>query len=330
LNAPDEFPAELEALRTEALAWVIRLHSGDATSDDATALARWRGKSQAHEAAFRDAVGLWRTFGAATRRLVAEKQRVRSEPSAGPPRRLAGRRGLIGGVIAASLGGAYFAVAAPLGLWPSLKELSADYRTAKGEQRVVSLSNDVSLTLNTQTAIAVRSIRDNAHIELISGEASIAAKRDGASPFVVDAAAGRIAALRANFNVRCLDGVASVSCIDGAVEVELKGRAVRLTNDQQVSYSAATGIGVVSPVDPRQATAWQDGLLIVRDWRLTRLVDEINRYRTGKIIVMDTQLGNRLVTGTFHLDHLDDFIGQTAGLFGASVRSLPGGVVLLL
>jgi transmembrane sensor len=36
-----------------------------------------------------------------------------------------------------------------------------------------------------------------------------------------------------------------------------------------------------------------------------------------------------MISGTFHLDHLDDFIGQAHGLFGASVRSLPGGIVLL-
>jgi transmembrane sensor len=243
LTAPDELPAELEALLTEALAWVIRLHSGDATSDDAATLEQWRRKCPEHEAAFRDAVSLWRTFGDATRKLVAEKQRVRMDSGARARLKLVSRRGLIGGAIAASLGGAYFAVQAPRGLWPSLEELSADYRTAKGEQRSISLSDDVSLKLNTQTAIAVRSIKDNAHIELISGEVSIVAKRAGASPLVVDAAAGRITVLRANFNVLCLDGAASVSCIDGAVDVELKGRAVRITSDQQVSYSAATGLG---------------------------------------------------------------------------------------
>ena len=320
----------MEALLREALAWVIRLHSGDATSDDAAALQQWRAKCPEREAAFRDAVRLWRTFGDATRRLVAEKQKVRLYPGARAPRKLVSRRGLIGGAIAASLGGAYFAVRPPLGLWPSLGELSADYRTAKGEQRSITLSDDVSLKLNTQTAVAVRSMKDDAHIELVSGEASIMAKCAGASPLVVDAAGGRITALRANFNVRCLDGGVSVSCIDGAVDVELKGRLVRITSDQQVSYSAATGLGAALPVDPDQATAWQKHLLIARDWRLRRLVDEINRYRPGKIIIMDARLGNRQVTGTFHLDHLDDFIGQAQGLFGASVRSLPGGVVLLL
>jgi transmembrane sensor len=331
LTAPDDIPTDLEPLLREALAWVIRLHSGAATSDDADALEQWRRRSPDHETAFRDAVKLWSTFGAATRRLVAEKDGDFNQASGFPAARriVVGRRSLIGGALAASVVAGYFVVRPPLGLWPSLEELSADYRTTKGEQRDIALSDNVSLKLNTQTSIAVRSTESEPHIEIISGEAAIVSKRAGTNPLVVDAAAGRITALRAAFDVRCLDGAVSVSCLDGAVDVELKGRSLRIAKEQQVSYSAAEGLGTPASVDPTQAIAWQNGLLIVRDWPLSRVVDEINRYRPGKIVVMDSQLGRRMVTGTFHLDHLDDFIGQARGLFGATVRSLPGGVVLL-
>jgi transmembrane sensor len=330
LNAPDEIPSELEPQLREALAWVIRLHSGAATSDDADALERWRSSSPEHETAFRDAVRLWRTLGDETRRLAVENESSPSPiPAARAARVVVSRRGLIGGAIAASVAAGYLVVRPPLGLWPSLEELSADYRTGKGEQRNITLSDNVSLTLNTQTSIAVRSTPGEPRIELISGEAAIVAKRDGTIPFVADAAAGRISALRAVFNVRCLDGTVSVSCIDGTVDVELNGHNVKIAREQQVSYSIAEGLGNPSPVDSSQATAWQEGLLIVRDWPLSRVVDEINRYRPGKIVVMDSQLGRRMITGTFHLHHLDDFVGQARGLFGATVRSLPGGVVIL-
>jgi transmembrane sensor len=323
-------PTVLDPVLREALAWVIRLHSGTATSDDAEALAQWRRISPEHEKAFRDAVTLWRTFGDATRRLVAEKAEAGSRPGMRRVREIVvSRRGLFGGALAASVAAGYFVVRPPLGMWPSLEELSADYRTTKGEQRDVALSSNVSLKLNTQTSIAVRSTGSEPHIEIISGEAAIVSKRAGATPLVVDAAAGRITAQAASFNVRCLDRVVSVSCINGAVDVSWNGRAVHLAKDEQVSYSSAEGLGAPSSVDSMQGMAWQDGLLIVRDWPLTRVVDEINRYRPGKIVVMDAQLGRRMVTGTFHLDHLDDFLGQARGLFGATVRSLPGGVVLL-
>ncbi len=67
LTAPGDILVDLGPVLREALAWVIRLHSGAATSDDAEVLAQWRAKSPEHDAAFRDAVRLWRTFGDATR-----------------------------------------------------------------------------------------------------------------------------------------------------------------------------------------------------------------------------------------------------------------------
>lgn len=328
LTATDDIPSELDPLLQQALAWVVRLNSGTATSDDAAALALWRSRSAEHEAAFRDAVRLWRSLGEATRQFVAERGLPREPERTARPRPLLSRRSLIGGALAASVIGGYLTVRPPFGLWPSLDELSADYRTAKGEQRRVTLSDDVALTLNTQTSIAVRSSPGEPRIELITGEAAVSAKRQAETPLIVDAAGGRVSAYRANFNVKCLDDVVSVLCLEGSVDVSWKRQRLSVPGGQQVSYSAA-GLESASAVDPELARAWQNGLLIVRDWPVSRLVEEVNRYRPGKIVLMNADLGRRMISGTFHLDHLDDVIGQAHGLFGASVRALPGGIVLL-
>jgi transmembrane sensor len=44
---------------------------------------------------------------------------------------------------------------------------------------------------------------------------------------------------------------------------------------------------------------------------------------------MNADLKRRVVNGTFQIDKLGDFVAQVQQLFGAEVRSLPGGVVLL-
>jgi transmembrane sensor len=316
-------------LLKEALAWVIRLHSGEATQEDGAAVKRWRQQSEEHEQAFRDAVKLWRAFGDATRAvavptIVAEPKRPVAARAA---QLLTSRRGMLGGLITASAA-TYFVIQPPLGLWPSLQELSADYRTSKGERRDVNLWKDVSLKLNTQTSIAARNSQSDPEIELISGETAVNARREGARPFVVKAANGRISAARAEFDARCLGGNVSVFCVDGAVFVEAGSRNLRLRKGEQVSYGA-DGLGTPSALDTEQATGWQNGLLIVRDRALADVVEEVNRYRPGKIVIMNSRLGRRMITGTFQLDHLEDFIGQVRGLFGASVQSLPGGVVLM-
>lgn len=330
LTAPDDIPPELDPLLRQAFAWVIRLHSGAATSDDAAALELWRRRSADHEAAFREAVRLWRSFGEATRKLVADGQLPQAVVvEHGEEDTRLSRRALLGGALAASTAAGFLMIRPPFGLWPSLDELAADYRTGKGEQRSVSLSDDVSLMLNTQTSIAVRSRTGEPHIELISGEAAVIARRREPTALVIDAAEGRIAAQSASFNVRCLDAAVSVSCLEGNLDVSWREQTVSLGREQQVTYSASGGFGPALPVDATQTRAWQDGLLIVRDWPVNRLVEEINRYRPGKILVMDARLGSRMISGTFHLDHLDDFVAQAHSLFGANVRVLPGGIVLL-
>jgi transmembrane sensor len=55
----------LDPLTREALSWILRLKSGEATIADAELLMDWRGKSSAHEHAFRDAVKCWRAIGQA-------------------------------------------------------------------------------------------------------------------------------------------------------------------------------------------------------------------------------------------------------------------------
>jgi transmembrane sensor len=56
---------QLDPLIREALSWITRLKSGEATLADAEQLMDWRGRSAAHEHAFREAVKCWRAIGQA-------------------------------------------------------------------------------------------------------------------------------------------------------------------------------------------------------------------------------------------------------------------------
>jgi transmembrane sensor len=240
------------------------------------------------------------------------------------------RRLMIGGSMAAAaaLGGVYVAVRPPLGLWPSIEELASDYRTGKGERLRIAVAQNTVVTLNTQTSLSVRSRATTPRIELISGEAAIDVTPEAAA-VVIEAGGGRIEAPQANFNVKCIDHKVSVTCFSGDLQVEWKGQRAALSASRQLTYSEEGGLTPVSSADPEQASAWQRGLLLVRDWPVERVVAEINRYRPGRIVIMDDQLGRRMISGTFYLDHLDDFVAQVRGLFGATPRTLPGGIVLL-
>jgi transmembrane sensor len=328
VTEPNENPPDLSPLTREALAWVVRLRSGDATKADLERLERWRAQSAEHEAAFREAARLWRGLKKTADDISLEKGSGRRNILA-PAQWMMSRRALVGGAIAAAAG-AYLIYQPPLELWPSLSELRADYRTGKGERRDITVADGIALTLNTQTSIVMLPAgQDDTNIELISGEAAVAAARSGRRSISIQSLGVRVVANRANFNVRCVDNAVSVTCFEGVVDVEGPLSLVPLRAGQQVSFSQAYGLGQASAADLEEASAWQRGLLIVNNRPLSEVVSEVNRYRSGHILVLNQALANRLVNGSFHLEHLDNFPSQVQQLFGAAVRALPGGITLL-
>lgn len=322
MTEPADKLSDLNPLTREAIAWVARLRSGEATTADAEALNDWRNLSAAHEAAFRQAALLWRNFAAVGVGADDEFDHV------GRNRQIS-RRIFIGGSLATAAGvGGLMAVQPPFGLWPSLQEFSANYRTGKGEQRQVTFGPAISFKLNTLTSIADKSTRDQQRIELISGEALIDARLSEQRPLIVIAGNGRVLASNAKFNARCINGLTSIACLDGTVEIEQHTHAVRLEAGQELAYSAEK-FGARDKVDLAEVTSWETGLLIFHDRPLTAVVDEINRYRAGRIIVLNPELGQRIIDATFHVNHLDNFLVQAQQLFGAKVTNLPGGIALL-
>jgi transmembrane sensor len=318
---------EPETLLDEAIAWIVHLKTGEPTGADIQALERWRGQSSAHEAAFKRAALIDRHAGIVAGKLTAPSHQSRT---AGSARSRSGisRRALLGSGAAAAAAAAYAIVEPPFGMWPSLKELSADYRTTKGERRSVQVTPGVSLDLNTQTSVALRSQQGQQAIELISGEVLVSSRRAPSGSLIMRAAGGQISATEARFDAQCLEGTVSVTCLDGAVDVQHSGQTARIGKGQQISYSRA-GIGTSVSVDSAEVTAWQSGLLIFRDRPLVSVVDEVNRYRPGKIVIVSTELRQRAVSGDFEIGKLDSFVTQVEQLFGAHSTSLPGGLVIL-
>lgn len=326
MTIPPESP-ELDPLLDEAIAWVVHLKTGEPTRDEFDAFKRWRSQSPAHEAAFRRAALINQRAG-----IVAGRPATSDDVTqlAGLPTRRSGlnRRALLGGGLAAAAAASYAIVQPPFGLWPSLQELSADYRTAKGEQRSVHVSPEVSLDLNTQTSIALKSEHSRPTIQLVSGEVVVSARRPPQGELILLAAEGQITTHEARFDAKCLDSVVSVACLSGSVEVLHAGQSTRIAQGEQISYSA-TGLGTRATIDPTQITAWQSGLLIFRDRPLANVIDEVNRYRSGKIVIVSAALRQRTVNGDFEIAKLDSFVTQVQQLTGANVTALPGGLVIL-
>ena len=311
------------ALRDQAKDWVLQLTTGAATQQDLRALAEWRAISSAHETAFAEACRLWQALG--TPLAVAAGQ-PQADPMPAQHWRPIGRRAFLGGAAAASVAtiAGTAVLRPPLGLWPSVMELAADYHTGIGEQRRVDLADKASIEMNTRTSLNIRNVAD-ADIELWAGEAAVTL---GPQRVVLAAAGGRTAGSGAEFVIRCDGSSVRITCLHGRVYVAHAGRSAELSAPDQLTYGPA-GLGPPRAVDPQVAAAWRGGVLVFDNERVSHVVDEVNRYRHGRIVLANTSLGERRVTARVSLSRLDAILGQLRDVLGAKVTLLAGGFVLL-
>lgn len=330
--SPSPFPP---ALREQAQTWLLCLQSGRATEADAEAFRRWRAADPQHARAFAQARQLWQALGPA---LQAPVVAVAAPPVATPlPVRHAAatarprarvdlrRRALLGGAVAAAAVG-WVGLRSPLGLWPEWQALAADYHTATGERRQLQIQG-VAVEMAARTALRLPA--DGHGIELRQGEAQFDLAAAGVRGFAIHAGAALVTpAAAARVNVRCIDGDTRITCLAGQVQVRRGDRTVLLQPGMQARLDADR-ITSVAPVVAERVDAWRQGWLVFDNQPLGEVVDEINRYRTGRIVITGQALAQRRVQARIPIARIDSFVELVRDAYGARVVSMPGGVVLL-
>jgi transmembrane sensor len=350
MNEADD--ARAAAIKAQAHAWWVRLRSGRASVDDAQAYRRWCAEHPDHAQAAREFTDAWSALSTAAAEVIEEQPAAaRSwDGKASPGRTPAfrpGRRAFAGFAVVA--GASWLALRPPLGLWPSLgdyvADYAADYRTGTGEQRRLALSDQVVVEMNTQTRLNLVTAQAGStarhDIDLLAGEAEIVtnvpaaditarsvAPVTSALPVVVAAGRGRVQAKVARFDIRRTDDEVCVTCVSGSVTIEHPQRHLTLLAAQQVIFDNH-GVRAVSRVDSAATTAWRQGLLVFRNVPLAQVVDEINRYRPGKLILRNTDLRGSLVQAQVSIAKVDDAVGMLAKLYDMRVTRLPGNIALL-
>jgi transmembrane sensor len=191
------------------------------------------------------------------------------------------------------------------------------------------LADGVSIEMNAQSSVAIHSMPGLAgQIDLVAGEAAITTGLNVPLPLVVVAGEGRTIARQASFDIRHVGGAVCVTCLDGELRVEQGGGATSLQSREQLFYSSR-GLSSVRTIDRSVVAAWRDGFLVFHATPLVEAIEEVNRYRPGKIILTNDELGRRLFNARFHIENVDEVVSQIQQVFGARVTSLPGGIVLL-
>lgn len=276
----------------EAMDWLMRLR--DAPADPAldAQFRAWLAQGPESASAWERAQETWRLLG----ELPARRAGGRASP-ADVRRRRVGRAVAAFAALAAVL---LLAVLAP----SPLLRLQADYSTAAGEVRQVTLADGSSVHLGPASAIDVRYAPGQRMVALLSGEAFFEVAANPDRPFVVDAEGLDVTVVGTAFDIRLSPATLAVGVRNGTVAVRYAGAPAldaRLEGGDRVTVDRATGVAVRDRIAPEDVASWRDGRLFVDNATVAEVVEQLRRYQDGWIIVADDSLAARRVTGLYDL-----------------------------
>src|SRR5262249_13954720 len=152
-----------------------------------------------------------------------------------------------------------------------------------------------------QTRMDKLVLQDTMHsVELVAGEAEIVAAQPPAGyvgpvrAVAVVAGKGKMQARVARFDIKRTGDQACVACRSGSVAVEHPRGKLTLQPSQQLVYDDRD-VHPVSDVDSGVVTSWRRGVLVFNGVPLSEVIEEINRYRPGKIILRNASLGDNRI-----------------------------------
>lgn len=208
--------------------------------------------------------------------------------------------------------------------------LRADYMTATGERRTITLPDGSQMLLNTATAVSVDFAEDKREVTVLRGEAYFDVAKDRARPFVVDGNFSRVAVTGTAFDVRLDSDEDDVTLARGQVDVARLDRPADRTSLQpgQAVNVSNIGIAPVRAVDTSTALAWVDGRISFTERPFGEVLRQLRRHYRGRVLVLSPRLGDVAVSGSYLLDDPGQAIRSLAEAAGGSVTVLPGLIVL--
>ncbi|MCX7080444.1 MAG: FecR family protein [Pseudomonas sp.] len=318
-------PAQEQA----ALAWLSLLHDQPSSGDHAT-FSRWLQADPAHVEAYAQAQVVWELSEVPASKLAQEEAfALQGYLNAMNCSRLSSLRRWSGALAMAAC--LLLMISLGAGWQPSrwIDDWGADYVSAPGEVRTVTLADQSQVTLDADSAIAVDFSRGERHIQLRRGAGFFSVTHTG-EPFVVEAEKGEARVLGTQFEVRLQPAGAQVTVLSGRVGVTAdKGAAQQiLTAGQQVAYASGTA-DRLHTVDSDAQLAWRQGWLNYYKAPLADVAKDLGRYYPGRIVLLNDELAARRVSGSFPSKDPQLVLNSLQGVLGFEQHTLLGRMIIL-
>ena len=195
--------------------------------------------------------------------------------------------------------------------WPDAQTLFAHAHTGPGQIREVALAGGARAWLNASTRITIENTAEARRLRLLEGEVFIDSGNPMPGlppqpPLIVETAHGQIQLLGTRVSVRSVsDAQSQASVYEGAVRITpaaALAAAATVSAGEQAEFSSH----IVHPATTASAMrhAWVQGLLVAENMRLDDFLQELSRYRRGRLHCDPAVAGLRL-DGVFPLTDTD-------------------------
>lgn len=314
-----------DAVAQQAADWLTVLMSDEAGEQQRRDWQRWRDADPEHARAWAHIEAFSQRFGQVHKGAATQALAGAAAPAASHKRRQL--------LVWLGVAGGAGMLAAQSGAWDEVRTLRADYRTATGERRDITLADGSALSLNTGSAVNVRFDGERRLIELLAGEIMIVSGHGAGSyrvgggggkndpPLVVSTREGLVRALGTRFSVRQQDGQSRVAVFESAVEirpVDGAGAPLLLPAGHSATFTRQRA-GVPHAADA-YADAWSRGQMIVDDVTLGDFLADLSRYRPG-VIRCAPEVAQLRLSGVFPLFDTERILNMLPNSLPVQVRS---------
>ncbi len=320
-NPRDVINQPTQAIVEAAANWHVQLHSVDATANDHAVFQEWLKEHPAHEETYKKLEDFWAQFnGVESKPAILALDSLFQSDNHNPKRKKLPVKSISLGIVII------------LTSWIGLKTetagyIMADYSSKVGEQRVVELDDHSRITLNTYSAIDVDYTQNQRRIILRKGEVLVEVAKDHARPFIVETNDGTARALGTKFVVKHENNATAVGVIESVVEACTATSYFGNSQKQCVELHAGQGTHITDEtiqqpmaIDAKAIASWANGMLSLDNRPLSEVLNELERYRHGKIYFKTSDLENMRVSGVFPLNDSDRALEVLAGIVPINVK----------
>ncbi|MDN3681211.1 FecR family protein [Vibrio tapetis subsp. quintayensis] len=298
----------------QASVWMARLWADDVAEHDKQAFQTWRTANPDNEFAWQQLEQIQSKFNAIPQPALSRKvlSKSRNMPSNSAPLRGISRRQvlLIGGVSLGTLGLVLNSRAE--------RPHGAEYVTAVGEVREITLSDGTQMAMNTATRVFVDFNQYERRLHLLEGEILITSSHH-LTPFFVTTKQGKVTPIGTRFSVqqRAEDTLVAVYEGEVALQPERKQMAQHLLAGENATF---TRIDLLAKdKNPSADPLWLEQKIMAQNTPLPQFMEELSRYRKG-VLNVDKNLSELKLTGVFSTLDTDETLFNISQILPVEIQ----------